>query len=194
VPHALRSTLHEVPPPALVGTDTARAREWAQRLPAGTKPRVGLVWSGNAVHRNDRHRSIPLHLFAPLKDVPADCIGLQPEVRAQDREALAGWPPSLRLGESFRDFADTAAVIASLDLVISVDTSVAHLAGALGKPLWILLPFNPDWRWQLARTDTPWYPSARLYRQAAPGTWPAVLQRVAADLRAFVQERGGAAC
>jgi ADP-heptose:LPS heptosyltransferase len=97
---------------------------------------------------------------------------------------LADWPEALDLGSELRDFADTAALVETLDLVITVDTGVAHLAGALGKPLWILLPHVPDWRWMLEREDSPWYPTARLYRQATANDWPGVLQRVQRDLAA----------
>jgi hypothetical protein len=163
--------------------DPALVEHWRRRLgPAGT-PRVGIAWSGNPVHKNDRNRSLPLALFRQLATEPWQFVSLQPEVRASDRAALETWPGLLDLGPELRDFADTAALLQSLDLVISVDTSVAHLAGALGRPVWILLPHNPDWRWLMGRSDTPWYPSARLYRQPATSAWPPVLAQLRRDLQ-----------
>jgi ADP-heptose:LPS heptosyltransferase len=117
-------------------------------------------------------------------------VSLQPQLRETDRELLAAWPDALDAGRELRDFGDTAALIAALDLVISVDTGVAHLAGALGRPVWLLLPHVPDWRWLLDRDSSPWYPSARLYRQKAAGDWPALLARVRTDLQARVGGRG----
>jgi hypothetical protein len=144
---------------------------------------VGIAWSGNPVHRNDRNRSLPLALLRELATEGWQFVSLQPEVRASDRPALEGWDGLLDLGPELRDFADTAALMQSLDLVLTVDTSVAHLAGALGRPVWILLPHSPDWRWLMDRGDTPWYPTARLYRQPAQGAWSPVLAQVSADLR-----------
>ena len=134
------------------------------------------------MHKNDARRSIALAEFRRLAAPGCQYIGLQAEVRASDRAALEDWPQLLPVGAEFRSFADTAAVIASLDLVISVDTSVAHLAGALGRPVWILLPFNPDWRWMAEGEATPWYHAARLYRQRTGDGWEPLLQQVRADL------------
>ena len=128
---------------------------------------------------------MPLAAFAPMATPPWQFYALQPQVRESDHAALAAWPGLVDLGPELRDFADTAAVLQLLDLVITVDTSVAHLAGALGRPVWILLPFNPDWRWLMERDDTPWYPSARLYRQPATGAWAPVIARVRADLESW---------
>jgi tetratricopeptide (TPR) repeat protein len=139
--------------------------------------RVGLVWQGRRDHANDRNRSIPPALLAPLLDVPGIAwISLQ-----RDAEPLAE-PAVNNLAPWLADMADTAAAIAALDLVVTVDTSVAHLAGALGKPVWILLPFAPDWRWMIDRTDSPWYPSARLFRQQVAGDWQTVIAAVVAAL------------
>ncbi len=109
-------------------------------------------------------------------------MSLQPEVRASDRAAYDAWKDLARFGEEVKDFADTAALVASLDLVIAVDTSVAHLAGAMGRPLWVLLPHYPDWRWLLDRADSPWYPTARLWRQPVPRDWATVLRDVRGEL------------
>jgi len=157
--------------------------KWRLELPPGLR-RVGIAWSGNAQHKNDRNRSIPLALFRSIAAEGWQFVSLQPQVRGADHEALQGWSGLVDLGPQLRDFADTAAVLECLDLVITVDTSVAHLAGALGRPVWILLPHNPDWRWLMGRSDTPWYPGARLYRQADTGAWAPVLEQVRRDLAA----------
>lgn len=146
---------------------------------------VGLVWSGDPRHLKDHARSIPAEMFLRIADVPNHrFISLQHDVRPEDAAALAARPAIERAGEHQDDFAGTAAIIASLDLVVTVDTSIAHLAGALGKPVWTLLPLEPDWRWLLERSDTPWYPSMRLFR-ADQGGWDPVIARVAAALRRF---------
>jgi tetratricopeptide (TPR) repeat protein len=154
-------------------------------IEGGGRLRVGLAWSGNPRHANDRHRSIAFERLAGLLDTPgAAFVSLQHDVRPADQRLLAG---ETRLARpAFADFADTAAVVSQLDLVITVDSSVAHLAGALGRPVWILLPWAPDWRWLLERQDSPWYPSARLKRQPQPGDWDSVIARVARELGELV--------
>jgi tetratricopeptide (TPR) repeat protein len=159
-----------------------RARTWRERLGPGGQPRIGLVWSGNPHHNNDRNRSLPAALAARLCMPGLQVVCLQTQFRDGDVERLeqaagAGW-----FHAPLADFADTAALLDACDLVISVDTSVAHLAGAMGKPVWILLPFAPDWRWMLGRGDSPWYPSARLWRQPAPGDWDRVIDQAAEAL------------
>ena len=156
------------------------------KLPATDRRRVGLAWSGNPAHTNDRNRSIPLARFVQVRAIDAEFHALQTDIRDTDQAALAGM---IVPGPNEQDFADTAARIAGMDLVITVDTSVAHLAGAMGLPVWILLPFDPDWRWLVHRDDSPWYPSARLFRQSAPGDWDGVLDRVAAELARVFSSR-----
>ncbi|MBS1207998.1 MAG: tetratricopeptide repeat family protein [Proteobacteria bacterium] len=146
----------------------------AERCTAGQR-RIGLVWSGNPRHSNDHKRSIPLERLNPLLDCKVQFVSLQTEVRESDLPALASHPALLDLRDGIRDFEDTAALIEQLDLVISVDTSVAHLAGALGKPTWLLLPAKPDWRWLLARPDSPWYPGMCLFRQPRHDDWDSVI-------------------
>jgi len=155
---------------------------WAERLGPTTKPRIGLVWSGSATNTNDHNRSLDLEEL--LRVLPDSCqyISLQKEVRDTDQQTLNGHPQVLHFAAELRDFADTAALCDLMDLVISVDTSVAHLGGALGKPTWVLLPFSPDWRWLLERCDSPWYPSMILYRQTAPGDWDPVINAVGTAL------------
>lgn len=143
--------------------------------------KIGIVWAGRPTHPNDRNRSCELALFGALSAQPNVALfSLQKGERCAD--LAAGVVVATDLGGMINDFSDTAAAIARLDLVISVDTSVAHLAGALGKPTWVLLPSVPDWRWMLTREDTPWYPHTRLFRQHQAGDWPAVFERVATAL------------
>ncbi|HVX91659.1 MAG TPA: tetratricopeptide repeat protein [Xanthobacteraceae bacterium] len=160
-----------------------RIAAWRDRIAPLPRPRVGLAWSGSPAHRDDRNRSIALARLAPLLAVPdVRFVSLQTGTRAADRATLAQLPQVVPLADGFRDFADTAAVIAQLDLVISVDTAVAHLAGALGRPVWVLLPFYPDFRWLLGREDSPWYSTARLWRQPRSGDWDSVIDRVRPEL------------
>jgi tetratricopeptide (TPR) repeat protein len=148
------------------------------RLAETGRKRVGLAWSGDPRHLRDHLRSIPAARFLRLTERAGfDFISLQAEVRPADAAAVAAHPDIMRLDGRLLDYADTAAVIGQLDLVICVDTSVAHLAGALGKPVWLLLPLAADWRWLAGRQDSPWYPSMRLFRADRRG-WGAVLQQV----------------
>lgn len=151
---------------------------WAKRLGHANRPRAGLAWSGSPTLRNDRNRTIPLAKLSPLRDPQWQFASLQKELRDTDRVALEAGAPIEWLGDELADFRDTAAVIELMDLVVTVDTAVAHLAGAMGKPTWLLLPFSPDWRWMLERKDSPWYPTMRLFRQARPGDWDGVLNIV----------------
>jgi ADP-heptose:LPS heptosyltransferase len=145
---------------------------------------VGLVWSGNPNNTIDRRRSIRLREWMPHLPADFQYFCLQKDVREEDREALEASENIFSFDDDSMDFADTAALCECMDVVVSVDTSVAHLSGALGRPTWILLPHVPDWRWMLDREDTPWYPTAKLYRQRAPDDWNETFARVAADLRA----------
>jgi len=157
-------------------------RRWKERLGAAPGLKVGIAWAGNPHHRNDHHRSIPLDRFAALLDVPGvRWFSLQVGARARD---LAALPPDRvnDLSPQLTDFAESAAAVANLDLVISADTAPVHLAGALGKPVWIVLPFSPDWRWFAERSDSPWYPTVRLFRQNAPGNWESAIEAVRSAL------------
>ncbi len=151
---------------------------WRDQLGKRTRPRVGLAWSGSAAHKNDHNRSIPLRLLEPWFRLPLEFHALQSEFRASDSEAMFGFGNLRVHGDDLRDFADTAALIQEMDLVVAVDTAAAHLAGAMGKPVCILLPFAPDFRWMLHRSDSPWYPGAVLFRQSAPGDWSSVIAGV----------------
>jgi len=176
--------------PAAIPYLTASAEliaQWRPRLAPLRHPRVGFVWSGRPSHPNDRNRSLALARLAPLLETDqVSFISLQREMSDPDAAVLAGLGGVTAIGAALRDFDDTAAVLALCDLVITVDTAVAHLAGALGRPAWILLPFAPDWRWLLARPDSPWYPTARLYRQPVLGDWESVIARMREDLAGMV--------
>jgi tetratricopeptide (TPR) repeat protein len=171
--------------------DAAAAEVWRDRLADHSASlKVGLVWAGSPTHRNDRNRSTKLAGFAPLARIPGmRFVSLQ----KGDAAAEAKSPPEgMELSdptEELHDFADTAALVAALDLVIAVDTSVVHLAGALGKPVWVLLPFAPDWRWLLDRSDSPWYPTMRLFRQQRAGEWDHVIAEVRSQLEALAEGR-----
>ncbi|UEP31333.1 MULTISPECIES: tetratricopeptide repeat protein [unclassified Burkholderia] len=178
LPHAFRTDEATIPRGgAYLHADSQRTREWDALLGERRRPRIGLAWAGNPEHRNDHNRSIDFARFEPLFDLDVDWISLQKPVRESDRALLAN-APVRRVDDELGDFADTAALIGALDLVIAVDSAVAHLAGALGAPVWVLLPDPAEWRWMRERGDSPWYPSARLFRQPAPGNWADVIDAV----------------
>ena len=153
------------------------ACHWSDRIgPASNVLRVGVAWAGNPTHRNDRNRSLPAHLMAGLDSLATVRFFSLQAGAAGDAPGLR--PAMIPIARDFQDFADTAAAIENLDLVISVDTAVAHLAGALAKPVWTLLPHPADWRWLDARLDTPWYPTMRLFRQPAARQWEPVIASV----------------
>jgi hypothetical protein len=169
-----------------------RLAQWRPRLPDNGRLRIGICWSGSKDHLNDRNRSMPLERFAALLTVPnLDFVCIQKEVGAVDA-AILDQHGVLQLGREFTDFADTAAVVAMLDLLVSVDTSVAHLAGAMGKAVAMLVPYSPDFRWLMHRTDSPWYPTMRLFRQSAIGDWTGPLQKLRAELEDVARRPGRA--
>jgi tetratricopeptide (TPR) repeat protein len=155
---------------------------WETRIGVRKRPRIGLAWAGNPRHEGDGRRSIGLSALLPLLDADATFVRLQKDLRAGEEAMLGRRDDVFDPTEMLNDFFDMAALVARLDLVISVDTSTAHLAGALARPTCILLPYTPGWRWLLGRNTTSWYPAARLYRQAAPGDWGAVVARIRSDL------------
>jgi hypothetical protein len=180
LPGLFKTNVNDVPAEIpYLRADAARAAEWRKRMESYAGKRVGLAWTGNPRNPDDRNRSIPPQMLGPLAEVKgAAFFSLQKgEGAKQGREApmrLVDWTDELN------DMADTAALIENLDVVITADTVVAHLAGAMGKRVWILLPKVPDWRWLLERTDSPWYPTARLFRQQTRGDWADPV-RLAAD-------------
>lgn len=162
-----------------VQVPAARQLRMLERLgPRTSRPRVGLAWSGNPAHDLDHRRSLPLSSLEPLLELDCEFHVIQNDVRARDQATLAAHPEVRQHQDALSDFADTAALVEALDLVISVDTSLAHLAGALGKSVWVLVTSPPDFRWLLDRSDSPWYPSARIFRQPAPLDWASVLREL----------------
>lgn len=178
-PFALEKYLQAIP--ALVSpfsVSEEKYREWGARLGVKNRGRVGLVWSGRPTHLNDKNRSVTLTHMLSLLSERHDFYSLQKEIRPQDQQVLSGESRLQSFGADLHDFSDTAALCQHMDLVISVDTSVAHLAASLGRPTWVMLPHLPDWRWQLNRSDTDWYDTVRLFRQASPGKWAEVIEQV----------------
>jgi tetratricopeptide (TPR) repeat protein len=187
LPHLFATTTPGTIPGGVpyIAAPADRIAAWAPRLPADGM-RVGLAWSGHPDNARDHERSIPFALLAPLTGVPGTrFVSLQKDIRAADMDDFRRCGNMIDLGAELRDFADTAAVIAQLDLIITVDTAVAHLAGAMGKPVWVLLPRIPDFRWLLDRATSPWYPSARLFRKGQVDTWDTVIAGVATELAAY---------
>ena len=178
LPQRFATALDSVPPPARFSIPAPLGDKWAARLHTG-RMKVGVVWTSNPSYPSNSARAVPAREFLRLTCLPeVQCWSLQVgPVAADTPEGMAD------LSRELIDFAETAAVISALDLVITIDTAVAHLAGSLGKPVWLLLPYAADWRWMLDREDTPWYPTMRLFRQRRPGEWSDVLDRVVRDLR-----------
>jgi tetratricopeptide (TPR) repeat protein len=184
LPLALKTELPVVPAQIpYLSVDEAHLQKWSARIEKLPRPRIALAWSGNPAHDNDRNRSIALSTLAPLSAMPASFISIQRDVRSADAAQLAATPQLTHLGGELSDFSDTAVVLALCDLLITADTAPAHLAGAMGRPVWVLVPFAPDWRWMLDGEATPWYPTARVFRQTSLGDWDGVIVRVAAALR-----------
>jgi tetratricopeptide (TPR) repeat protein len=184
LPLAFGTTMETIPSSVpYLRAEAGKLRQWQERMDvSGTRPRIAIACSGRPNHRNDRNRSMALSHFAPLQEV-ASLLLVQKDLREDDRLFLGRSAGIRFLGEDIRDFQDTAAVVSLVDLVVTVDTSLAHVAGALAKPVWILLPWAPEWRWLLHRTDTPWYPTAKLFRQERMNDWAGVIQKVLHALR-----------
>jgi len=184
LPLARKTELPVVPAPIpYLSADHAHLQKWSARIKKLPHPRIALAWAGNPAHDNDRNRSIALSALAPLLAMPASFISIQRDVRSADAAQLAATAQLTHLGGELADLNDTAGVLAMCDLLITVDTAPAHLAGAMGRPVWVLVPFAPDWRWMLDGEITPWYPSARVFRQSALADWNAVIARAAAALQ-----------
>jgi len=182
LPKALQTDLYSIPAaPYYLKSEISIQEKWSIRLGKKTRPRVGIAWSGNSLHRNDQNRSVFLEKILCYLSEDFEYFCLQKDIRERDRDILKN-SKIRQFSDEITDFAETAALCELMDLVISVDTSVAHLAGALGKQTWILLPYIPDWRWLLERDDSPWYPSVRLFRQQQAGDWDTTLERVAVAL------------
>jgi Flp pilus assembly protein TadD/ADP-heptose:LPS heptosyltransferase len=190
MPSLFGTTLETIPAEVpYIRADPTEAESWRTML-AGPDFKVGIVWAGSSIHGNDRYRSCRLKSFAPLAKINGVRLyGLQKGDAAARMDELAGTVPVVNISKRFDDFTDTAAAIESLDLVISVDTSVLHLAGAMGKPSWALLPYAPEWRWMLNRPDSPWYPTMKLFRQETWNGWESVFRRAAEELRVIAGKR-----
>jgi uncharacterized protein (TIGR03032 family) len=192
LPYLLKTTIETIPDQVpYVGVAKEQKDKFAPLFKQSNQfPKIGIVWAGSPTHKDDRNRSCALTDFSPiLKLANFNFYSLQKGEREQDLERLPTSIKVVNLSSYLNDFADTAAAITHLDLVISVDTSVVHLAGALGRPVWTLLSYAPDWRWLLERTDTPWYPTMRLFRQQEPGNWQSAIAKVVDQLRVFSQSR-----
>ncbi|CCO22144.1 tetratricopeptide repeat protein [Maridesulfovibrio hydrothermalis] len=183
LPRIMRHDLDSIPnkcpyinPPAQAG--------FPVHVPAGTKKKIGIVWAGKSSHKNDHNRSVSIENFIPFARIPGVTLySLQKGPAAQQREESACGVLVRELGGGCTDFSDTAKVMRQLDLIITVDTSVAHLAGGLGLPVWVAIPYNPDWRWMHKRKDSPWYPSMTLFRQKTPGSWTPVFDAMFKTLK-----------
>jgi tetratricopeptide (TPR) repeat protein len=186
LPRLLSTILETIPVqvPYLQASTEGRVR-WRHDLAGLSGLRIGICWQGSPAHRNDRNRSVRLERFEPLTRVPGvNLVSLQKGHGIEQLAPLADRWHLLDLGSRIKSWTDSAAAVAELDLVITVDTAVAHLAGALGVPTWVALPFSADWRWLLDRDDSPWYPGMRLFRQTKAGDWTSVFERIAEALRA----------
>jgi tetratricopeptide (TPR) repeat protein len=190
LPCIFATTLETIPGKVpYIYSDPAKLRIWKERF-AKHGFKIGIVWAGSSEHAKNHARSCPLRCFAPLTKIPhVRLYSLQKGPAAQQLKDFAAQTNVINIAAQLQDFADTAGVIANLDLVISVDTAVLHLAGAMGKAVWALLSYTPDWRWMLDRYDNPWYPTMRLFRQTKLGDWTTVQQRVADELSQYVNKR-----
>ena len=183
LPLAFKTRLESIPAAIpYVSIAPAMTEKWQRRLPQKSALRIGIAWSGNRDNTRDSARSIALKKLARIAGPGVTLVSLHNSLRSEDEPDLAANGHILHFGSELDDFSDNAALASLMDLVISVDTSIAHLAGALGKPVWVLLAFAADWRWLTDREDSPWYPTAKLYRQNAIGDWDGVMERVERDL------------
>lgn len=184
LPYAFRTSLETIPAIFSLKINQKKIDYWEKKFENITKPKIALAWSGNPTHKNDHNRSLSLEKLVNFLPKEFEYISLQKEIRDEDKSALENSNISF-FGNELKDFEDTAALIENVDLVVSVDTSVAHLAGTLGKKTFILLPFSSDWRWMLNTDDTPWYPSVKLFRQNATCDWDSVLNNIRKDISNF---------
>lgn len=182
LPRAFRTTLETIPNTVpYLSVSEEKKRHWSSKLGPKTKPRIGLVWSGAPTNFLNQRRSVPLAELVPLFELPFEFHSLQKDILVEDRLALSILTDQNKLqmhGETVETFEDTAAIVEEMDLIISTCTSLSHLAGSLAKPLWMLLSDRPDWRWHLGRSDSPWYPTAKLFRQRTRDDWSSVIEQV----------------
>jgi tetratricopeptide (TPR) repeat protein len=192
LPAAFETDLHSIPSTVpYLSADPALVAAWSHVLGPWQKMRIGLAWSGSMQHADDLNRSIPLGLLTPLlRRTDIVCYVIQPNISANDRQAMAAFPTLIDHSAGLTDFARTAALIASMDMIIAVDTAVTHLAGALNMSTWVMLTHSADWRWMRDRDDSPWCPSLRLFRQKQRGDWHTVIEQVGANLDQWAIRRG----
>jgi tetratricopeptide (TPR) repeat protein len=191
LPFIFETTVETIPSRIpYIKADPAKSRHWRDKL-TGPELKVGIVWAGSSEHGNDRYRSCSLKNFAPLGKIEGiRLFSLQKGAAARQMDEYAEIVSVTNVSKHFKDFTDTAAAIDNLNLIISVDTSVLHLSGAMGKPTWALLPYAPEWRWMLNRKDSPWYPSMRLFRQSNWNDWDSVFRSVIEELKMMVSNPG----
>jgi tetratricopeptide (TPR) repeat protein/GT2 family glycosyltransferase len=189
LPNIFKTTLETIPSEVpYIHADPEKVEYWRNKL-SGDDFKVGIVWAGSPEHGNDRYRSCSLKFFEPLTKIEGvQLYGLQKGRAAGQMEEYTGTINVINISQHFDDFTETAAAIQNLDLIISVDTSVLHLAGAMGKPAWALLPYAPEWRWMLERQDSPWYPTMRLFRQKQWGQWKPVFESIGRELRILADQ------
>jgi tetratricopeptide (TPR) repeat protein len=192
LPLAFGTTLESIPSDVpYLSAKADLVETWRNQLGPRTRLRIGLVWAGRRREPVNRTRDMGLEVFDPMTRLDVEIISLQKEIPDQDRPVIESMPKISCPGEKLSDFADTAALIENLDMVICVDSAVAHLAGALGKPVWIMLRYSGEWRWLLERSDSPWYPTARLFRQKKPGDWAGVVSHITQQLQALIVHSKG---
>ena len=184
LPLVFQTTLESIPAPAhYLSSDPQKVAAWRARMGARTRPRVGLTWSGNQAPGTNRERHFPLGRLLPYLTDACQYFCMQTDIRPEDLQTLQENPAIQQFQGELKDFSDTAALCECMDLMLSVDTSVAHMSGAIGKRTWVMLTHGADWRWLLDRTDNPWYPGMRLFRQKTRGDWTPVFEQIAAELR-----------
>lgn len=185
LPYIFHTRLESIPGETpYLSADPAKRAVWAEKLGQKKRPRVGLCWSGSSGRAPDYARSMPAKYLAPLMDLPVEFHCMQKEIRPKDAEAIAGWPITTHADE-LGNFADTAALMAHMDVVISVDTSVAHVAAATGRPVWLTIPWANEWRWLRERADSPWYPTMTFFRQPKWGDWDSIIAAIGERLKAL---------
>jgi hypothetical protein len=192
LPRIFHTTLENMPSSVpYLHADFGSIAKWRDRLQNDTYSlNIGLTWAGSPGHLNDRNRSCPIDLFVPITRIDGvRLFSLQKDIPKQWTGSSLSEMDIIDYTGDMEDFSDTAGIIMNLDLVITVDTVVAHLAGALGKPVWTLLPYSPDWRWMLNREDSPWYPTMRLFRQPSPGDWISVISKVHYELHNVIEDK-----
>ncbi len=188
LPRAMKLKLDDLPGAMpYLSADEQRVEHWRARLQDLPRPLVALVWAGSDTHSNDANRSMTLSTLAPLADSNVSFISVQKGTRAAEADHPPAGMRLTNLSNEITDFDDTAAILSVCDLLISVDSSPVHLAGALNRPAWLMLPFVPDWRWLLDRDDSPWYPNTKLFRQSTRGDWSDVIARMAAELQVLAR-------